>query len=78
MLGAVLSQEDNTDKVHVIAYNSWTLKPSEQSMCNYSSAKLGLFALKLAVTEKFRDYLLVSEFTVNTTIIPMHIFRLVN
>ena len=32
-------------------------------MCNYSSAKLELLALKWAVTEKFRDYLLGSKFT---------------
>ena len=31
-------------------------------MCNYSSAKLELLVLKWAVMEKFRDYLLDSEF----------------
>ena len=44
-LGAVLSQVDSTDKVCVIAYASQTLRPSEQSMHNYSSAKLELLAL---------------------------------
>ena len=39
-LGAVLSQEDNPNKVWVIAYVSQTLQPSKQSTCNYSSAKL--------------------------------------
>ena len=63
-LGAVLSQQDNTSKVSVITFTSDTLRPSEQSMCNYSSAKLELLALKWAVTEKFRDYLLWSTFTV--------------
>ena len=43
-LGAVLSQDDDTSKVHVIDYASWTLRPSEQSMNNYSSAKLQLLA----------------------------------
>ena len=38
-LGAVLSQVDDTSKIHVIAYASWTLRPSEQFMHNYSSAK---------------------------------------
>ena len=57
-LGVVLSQQDNTSKVHVIAYASWTIRPSEQSMHNYSSAKLELLDLKWAVTKKFRDYLL--------------------
>ena len=65
-LGAVLSQVDETGKVHVIAYASQTLRPSEKSMCNYSSAKLELLALKWAVTEKFRDYLLGSKFTAYT------------
>ena len=35
-------------------------------MQNYSSAKLELLALKWAVTEKFRDYLLASWFTAYT------------
>ena len=63
-LGAVLSQVDEEGKVHVIAYSSQTLRPSEKSMNNYSSAKLELLALKWAVTEKFRDYLLGLKFTV--------------
>ena len=70
-LGAVLSQVDDTNKVHVIAYASWTLRPCEQSMCNYSSAKLELLALKWAVTNKFRDYLLGSKFTVYTDNNPL-------
>ena len=65
-LGAVLSQIDQNGKVHVIAYASQTLRPSEKSMHNYSSAKLELLALKWAVTTKFRDYFLGSKFTVYT------------
>ena len=65
-LGAVLSQVDEQVKTHIIAYASQTLRPSEKSMCNYSSAKLELLALKWAVTKKFRDYLLGSKFTVYT------------
>ena len=65
-LGAVLSQADEEGKVHVIAYMSWTLRPSENPMHNYSSAKLELLALKWAVTEKFRNYLLGLKFTVYT------------
>ena len=68
-LGAVLSQIDENGKIHVIAYASWTLRPSEESMCNYSSAKFELLALKWAVTEKFRDYLLGLKFTVYIQII---------
>ena len=47
----------------MIAFASRSLWPSEQSMHNYSSAKLELLALKWAVTEIFRDYLLGSKFT---------------
>ena len=50
-LEAVLSQVDEQGKTHVIAYVSRTLRPSEKSMHNYSSAKLELLALKWAVTE---------------------------
>ena len=70
-LGAVLSQVDDQGKTHVIAYASQTLKPSEKSMRNYSSAKLELLALKWAVTEKFMDYLLGSKFTVYTNNNPL-------
>ena len=70
-LGAVLSQVDEQGKTHVIAYASQTLRPSEKSMHNYSSAKLELLALKWAVIEKFRDYLLGSKFTVYTDNNPL-------
>ena len=70
-LGAVLSQVDEQGKTHVIAYASWTLRPSEKSMCNYSSAKLELLALRWAVTKKFRDYLLGLKFTVYTDNNPL-------
>ena len=59
-LGTVLSQQGKDGQIHVIAYVSHSLHPSERSMHNYSSAKLELLALKWAVTEKFRDYLLGS------------------
>ena len=63
-LGAVLSQQDETGKLSVIAYASWSLHPSERTMCNYSSAKLELLVLKWVVMEKFHDYLLGSKFHV--------------
>ena len=66
-----MSQVDDTNKVCVIAYASQTLRPSEQSMHNYSSAKLELLALKLAVTENFRDYVLGSKFAVYTDNNPL-------
>ena len=63
-LGAVLTQEDDEGNSHVISYASRTLKPYECSMRNYSSANLELLALKWAVYEKFKDYLIGSKFTV--------------
>ncbi|KAK7898384.1 hypothetical protein WMY93_019237 [Mugilogobius chulae] len=56
-LGAVLSQEQE-GKVRPIAYASRALSPTERNMSNYSSMKLEFLALKWALTEKFRDYLL--------------------
>ena len=69
-LGAVLSQEQEQGHV-VIAYASRTLRPTERNMENYSSMKLELLALKLAVTDKFRDYLLGSKFIVYTDNNPL-------
>ena len=70
-LGAVLSQVDENGIVHVIAYACQTLRPSEKSMCNYSSAKLNLLALKWAVTKKFKHYLLGSKFNIYTDNNPL-------
>ncbi|XP_072293407.1 uncharacterized protein [Eucyclogobius newberryi] len=56
-LGAVLSQEHG-GKVRPIAYASRGLRVTERNMSNYSSMKLELLALKWAMTEKFREYLL--------------------
>ena len=47
------------------------LKLYERSMQNYSSAKLELLALKWAVCEKFRGYLIGSKFTVLTDNNPL-------
>ena len=63
-LGAVLSQEDDAGKRYVVAYASRTLRGSEKNMKNYSSMKLELLALKWAMTEKFRHYLLGALTTV--------------
>ena len=51
--GAVLSQDQDGQR-KVIDYASKRLRPSERNPRNYSSMKLGLLALKWAVTEKFR------------------------
>ena len=69
-LGAVLSQEVD-QKLRVVAYASRSLKPTEKNMQNYSSRKLELLALKWSVTEKFKDYLLGSKFTVFTDNNPL-------
>ena len=68
-LGAVLLQSGEDDnKPHPIAYASRTLKTSEQ---NYHSTKLEFLALKWAVTEKFADTLLGTEFEVITDANPL-------
>jgi len=69
-LGAVLSQVQNGTK-RVIAYASRTLRPTEKNSRNYSSMKLELTALKWAVTEKFREYLLGSKFVAVTDNNPL-------
>ena len=63
-LGTVLSQKGDDNEVHVIAYASRSLQPSEKSMRDYSSAKIGLMALKWSVCDKFKGYLLGSKFTI--------------
>ena len=65
-LGSFLSQQDKDRSIHVIAYASQSLCPSERSVHNYSSAKLELLELQWTVTEKFWDYLLGSWFQVYT------------
>ena len=69
-LGAVISQ-DLEEGLRVISYASRSLKPTERNMENYSSMKLEFLALKWAVTEKFRDYLLGSTFIVFTDNNPL-------
>ena len=64
-LGAVLAQVQGGQE-RVIAYASRGLHPAERNDANYSSFKLELFALKWAVTEKFKDYLTGVPFTAHT------------
>ena len=63
-LGAVLSQQDLYSDQQVILFASRSLKPHEKLMRSYSSANLELLALKWAVCDKFKDYLLGSKFTI--------------
>ncbi len=74
-LGAVLSQEQEGGQRRPLAYASRGLRPTERNMTNYSAMKLELLALKWAVTEKFRDYLLGSKFTVFTDNNPLCYLR---
>ena len=64
-------QKDKDREVPIIGYASRSLLPSERSMCNYSSAKIELMALKWSLCEKFKDYLLGSKFTVFTDNNPL-------
>jgi transposase InsO family protein len=69
-LGAVLGQ-DQADGKKVIAYASRGLRGSERNMENYSSKKLELLALKWAMCDKFREYLLGSKVVVLTDNNPL-------
>lgn len=69
-LGAVLSQEQE-GRVRPVAYASRGLRPSERNMSNYSSMKLEFLALKWAMTEKFREYLLGHKCVVYTDNNPL-------
>lgn len=69
-LGAVLYQYQDGRKT-VIAYASRRLRGAEHNDRNYSSMKLELLALKWAVVEKFRSYLLGSKFTILTDNNPL-------
>lgn len=69
-LGAVLSQEHD-GKLRPVAYASRSLKRTERNMENYSSMKLEFLALKWAVCERFREYLLGNAFIVYTDNNPL-------
>lgn len=69
-LGAVLSQEQE-GKVRPIAFASHSLRPTERNSANYSSMKLEFLALKWAMTEKFREYLLGQKCIVFTDNNPL-------
>ena len=62
-LGAVLSQKQAGGRFHLVAYGSQALTAHEK---NYHSTKLEFLALKWAVTEHFKEYLLYQLFLVKT------------
>ena len=62
-LGAVLQQIQEDGKYHPVVYASCALDGSE---ANYHSSKLEFLALKWAVTEQFKEYLMYKPFTMCT------------
>ena len=67
-LGAVLSQKQVDGGFHLVAYGSQALTAHEK---NYYSTKLEFLALKWAVTEHFKEYLLYQPFLVKTDNKPL-------
>ena len=67
-LGAVLSQKQEEGWFHLVAYGSWALTMHEK---NYHSTKLEFLALKWAVMEHFKEYLLYQPFLVKTDNNPL-------
>ena len=60
-LVAVLSQKQVDGHFHLVAYGIWALTAHEK---NYHSTKLEFLALKWAVMEHFKEYLLYQPFLV--------------
>ena len=67
-LGVVLSQKQADRHYHLVAYGSWALTAHEK---NYHSTKLEFLALKWALTEHFKEYLLYQPFLVRTDNNPL-------
>ena len=67
-LGAVLSQKQEDGWFHLVAYGSRVLTLHEK---NYHSTKLEFLALKWAITEHFKEYLLYQPFLVKTDNNPL-------
>ena len=71
--GALLSQQQDGCR-RIIAYASRGLRGAERNAANYSAMKLETLALKWAVTDKFRDFLLGGTFMVYTDNNPLTYF----
>ena len=67
-LGAVLSQKQEDGQFHLVAYGSWALTTHEK---NYHSTRLEFLALKWAITEHFKEYLLYQPFLVKNDNNPL-------
>ena len=68
VLGAVFSQKQVDRQFHLVAYGSQALTAHEK---NYHSTKLEFLALKWAVMEHFKEYLLYQLFLVKTDNNPL-------
>ena len=67
-LGAVFSQKQTDGHYHPVAYGSQALTAHKK---NYHSTKLEFLALKWAITEHFKEYLLYQPFLVRTDNNPL-------
>ena len=67
-LGTILQQVQEDGKYHPVAYASCALCGSE---ANYHSSKLEFLALKWALTQQFKEYLIYQPFTVRTDNNPL-------
>ena len=67
-LGAILQQVQEDGKYHPVVYASCALCGSE---ANYHSSKSEFLALKWAVTQQFKEYLMYQPFTMQTDNNPL-------
>ena len=67
-LGAVLQQVQGDGRYHLVVYVSHALRGSE---ANYHSSKVEFLALKWAVTQQFKEYLMYQPFTIQTDNNPL-------
>ena len=67
-MGVVLSQKQADGHYHLVAYSSGALRTHEK---NSHSTKLEFLALKWAITEHFKEYLLYQHFLVKTDNNPL-------
>ena len=70
-LGAVLSQKQEDGQFHPVTYGRQVLTTHEKHEKNYHSMKLEFLALKWAVMEHFKEYLLYQSFLVRTDNNPL-------
>ena len=67
-LGTILQQVQEDGRYHPVAYMSHALHGSE---ANYHSSKLEFLALKWAMTQQFKEYLMYQPFTIRTDNNPL-------